>query len=282
MNEDILKSIYTMVNQEIQNAGFDKTRTGLIHRANIDGTYTVEIDNRLYANVPILTGYYCEVGDVVKVNYPCGNSSQMYISSGRPEQPEIYQVGDIYITVSTENPADRFGGQWEQIENRFLLEAGSNYDVNDTGGYADQELLAHNHTASSTSRTTVASHNHTASSGTQSANHSHTPADSTFPNFNVQNTDRMTRRRVNQGTQGAQLGYQWYQETNASSPYYVGSTTRTSTNSASHTHTVTVNSATPTASTTTTTTVSSAGDITSGTGRNMPPYFVVYIWKRVA
>lgn len=46
----------------------------------------------------------------------------------------IYKIGDIYITTNNENPADRFGGQWEQIKDRFLLCAGNSYVAGNTGG----------------------------------------------------------------------------------------------------------------------------------------------------
>lgn len=51
-----------------------------------------------------------------------------------------YPVGSIYMSVSSTNPSTLFGGTWEQIEDKFLLAAGSTYDAGDTGGSA-----THNH-----------------------------------------------------------------------------------------------------------------------------------------
>lgn len=48
----------------------------------------------------------------------------------------IYPIGSIYISVSSTSPATLFGGTWEQIENRFLLAAGSSYVAGSTGGTA--------------------------------------------------------------------------------------------------------------------------------------------------
>lgn len=54
----------------------------------------------------------------------------------------IYKIGDIYITTNSENPADRFGGQWEQIQDKFLLCAGNTYNAGSIGGEANHILTA--------------------------------------------------------------------------------------------------------------------------------------------
>lgn len=64
----------------------------------------------------------------------------------------IYPVGAIYMSVSSASPASLFGGTWEQIQNRFLLAAGSSYTAGDTGGEAthtltEDEMPAHTHTS---------------------------------------------------------------------------------------------------------------------------------------
>ena len=45
-----------------------------------------------------------------------------------------WPVGSIYMSVNNTNPATLFGGTWVQLENRFLLGAGSSYTAGDTGG----------------------------------------------------------------------------------------------------------------------------------------------------
>lgn len=47
---------------------------------------------------------------------------------------ELYAVGDIYITLSDDDPKDRFGGKWEKIEGRFLLGSSATYKLNHTAG----------------------------------------------------------------------------------------------------------------------------------------------------
>ena len=39
----------------------------------------------------------------------------------------VYPVGSIYLSVNNVNPGTIFGGTWEQIQDRFLLAAGSTY-----------------------------------------------------------------------------------------------------------------------------------------------------------
>lgn len=54
----------------------------------------------------------------------------------------IYPVGSIYISVNPTNPATLFGGTWEQIEDRFLLAAGSTYAAGSKGGTASHKHVA--------------------------------------------------------------------------------------------------------------------------------------------
>lgn len=62
----------------------------------------------------------------------------------------IYPVGSIYMSINNTNPSTLFGGTWEQIQDRFLLSAGSTYTAGNTGGEAthtltDLEMPSHNH-----------------------------------------------------------------------------------------------------------------------------------------
>ena len=52
----------------------------------------------------------------------------------------VYPVGSIYMSVNDTNPATLFGGTWEQLQNRFLLGAGSSYAAGSTGGEATHKL----------------------------------------------------------------------------------------------------------------------------------------------
>ena len=62
----------------------------------------------------------------------------------------IYPVGSIYMSVNSTSPATLFGGTWAQIEDTFLLSAGSTYTAGATGGEAThtltaQEMPSHRH-----------------------------------------------------------------------------------------------------------------------------------------
>ena len=52
----------------------------------------------------------------------------------------VYPVGSIYMSVNSTSPATLFGGTWEQIQDTFLLAAGSTYAAGSTGGEAAHTL----------------------------------------------------------------------------------------------------------------------------------------------
>lgn len=67
----------------------------------------------------------------------------------------VYPVGSIYLSVNSTSPATLFGGTWTQIKDTFLLGAGDDYTLGDTGGEATHtltidEMPDHNHTTKST------------------------------------------------------------------------------------------------------------------------------------
>ena len=62
----------------------------------------------------------------------------------------VYPVGSIYMSVNSTNPSTLFGGTWEQIQDTFLLAAGSTYAAGSTGGEAEHtlttaEMPSHSH-----------------------------------------------------------------------------------------------------------------------------------------
>lgn len=57
----------------------------------------------------------------------------------------IYPVGSIYMSVNSTSPSVLFGGTWERIEERFLLGATTQSEVENTGGSADSTLIGHTH-----------------------------------------------------------------------------------------------------------------------------------------
>lgn len=72
-----------------------------------------------------------------------------------------YPVGSIYMSVSSTNPHDLFGGTWVQIQDTFLLAAGTTYAAGATGGEAThtltvQEMPSHTHNVDSNTGSPVA------------------------------------------------------------------------------------------------------------------------------
>lgn len=51
-----------------------------------------------------------------------------------------HPVGCVYMSLDSTSPEVLFGGTWEQIEDRFLLAAGSTYAAGSTGGEANHNL----------------------------------------------------------------------------------------------------------------------------------------------
>ena len=58
---------------------------------------------------------------------------------------KIYPIGSIYMSVNSTNPSTLFGGEWEQIEDRFLLACGTKHSNGSTGGREDAVVVAHTH-----------------------------------------------------------------------------------------------------------------------------------------
>lgn len=51
-----------------------------------------------------------------------------------------FPIGYIYLSTSSINPSEIFGGTWEPIKDRFLLLAGDTYKGGQTGGEATHKL----------------------------------------------------------------------------------------------------------------------------------------------
>ena len=62
----------------------------------------------------------------------------------------LWPVGSIYMSLEATDPADRFGGVWEPIENAFLLGASSAHPAGERGGeethtLTEAEMPVHTH-----------------------------------------------------------------------------------------------------------------------------------------
>ena len=171
----------------------------------------------------------------------------------------FYPVGTIYETTAdpdTFNPNTAWGGEWTRIKDKFLLSAGDTYTGGSSGGSSDAVVPSHTHPVSITSKgmSANASHSHKASNTTD------------YPNFLYSGTS------VQSGDMGSQSGsgrHYPFQSTTTAGKYWAQSTVTGST-SVAHTHNVTGD------------TGSTGVDTTTVKNTNMPPYLVVYVWKRIS
>lgn len=164
----------------------------------------------------------------------------------------IYPIGSIYISTNSTNPGTLFGGTWEQIKGRFLLGQGNNtsnttnyWGVYDEGtcNFPNGEMGGEaNH------KLTLAempSHNHTGNTN-EAGWHTHTLAYKGFSGLSSNTNGWYLGRRNISGDSNDG----WWDATNGTG---------------NHTHSFTTNN--------------SGGD---NSHNNMPPYLVVYMWKRVS
>lgn len=100
-----------------------------------------------------------ELEGIIKMTFPGTQVSQLPdvepIYSPAPAALDslvdlIYPVGSIYMSTRSKSPESLFGGSWVQLEDRFLLGAGSTYAAGATGGAATHtlttsEIPAHTH-----------------------------------------------------------------------------------------------------------------------------------------
>ena len=175
----------------------------------------------------------------------------------------IYPIGSIYMSANSTNPSTLFSGTtWTQIQDTFLLAAGTTYTAGATGGsdthtLTVSEMPSHNHTFTGSSKT----------SGTDDTDHSHGgPSHShSIPNNNV--------RAGGSDASSSHVGFVASPSSGVWAVYQTstdaGGTGSTGGRSATHKHTLTAGG--------------SVGNNGNGTAFSiMPPYLAVYVWRRTA
>lgn len=178
----------------------------------------------------------------------------------------IYPVGSIYMSVNNISPSAFLGGKWTQIQNTFLLAAGSSYAAGSTGGEATHMLTLNE----------MPSHSHAVDGHTKGADSTHTHT------INVKGTTSSSGLHshrvgvVQDVTTGGNKG--------RISSTSVATTYHNSFESGEHTHTVTITGETDANRAGHTHEISGDAKATGGNyaHNNMPPYLSVYMWKRTA
>lgn len=175
----------------------------------------------------------------------------------------IYPVGSIYMSVNSVSPQILFGGTWTQLENKFLLGAGTEYTAGSTGGSA--YIQSHTHT-----------HNFTTGQGGEQqitgGAHSHGVNGAANRYFLI------SPDTTNADSASGLSGSGYFYPRSSTSGWEHDHTTASATHThyiPSHTHPVLGTVGAPNNVTT---------GATSGTSvkGNMPPYLAVYMWKRTA
>lgn len=169
----------------------------------------------------------------------------------------IYPVGSIYMSVNSTNPGTLFGGTWTQIQDTFLLAAGSTYTAGGTGG-SDKHThtYAHTHT---TPATTTDSHTLTV---TEIPSHEH----------QIKQRQQWYSADVVVNS-GSGTIYSWKSSTGgttSASYKYGGNDVGATGGDGGHTHGQVA------------TTTDSQSTSTTSSESNLPPYLAVYVWKRTA
>ena len=163
----------------------------------------------------------------------------------------LYPIGSIYSSTVNTNPNTLFGfGTWVAFgAGRVLIGDGGGYSAGTTGGSADAITVAHTHTFSATSGGQSQTHSHSISITDPGHNHTYqvTTATPGGPPVNFNGTSQYTNLDTGTSTTGI--------------------TASAGNASQDHNHSVSG-------------TTASTGS--SGTGANLQPYVVVYMWNRTA
>lgn len=201
---------------------------------------------------------------------------EMYESiGGKSLIDKVYPIGSVYISFNNVDPSTFIGGTWQQIQDVFLLAAGTK-TAGTTGGEETHklglnEIPSHNHTfTGSKGNTANNSANHTHSipslSGTTNTTGSHTHTDgdtwTTLKGTNISYSDGGITTQVDWGDKCSTSSSGSHSHTVTTNAANTGA------NSAAHYHEFTPNGS-----------ISNSGG--SSSHNNMPPYIAVYMWQRI-
>ena len=198
----------------------------------------------------------------------------------------IYPVGSIYMSVTDDTVAkvqERFGGTWQKIEGRFLLSSSGTYKVNNTGGSADAVVVSHTHSVSGTAASAGA-HTHSVTTSAKNNVAGTTSAGAHTHSLAVVNgkSNVVVGGEGGLGISGITSGNPWGSYGAAhwlTGVFYAAS-------AGAHSHNLNIPALSGTAASAGAHTHSVSGTAAasgvSGSGKNMPPYYVVHVYKRTA
>lgn len=92
INKELLDAMRIIARQEIEKCNRDITKIARVIAVNTDKTVKIEMDGKQYDNIPNYNGTTLSVNNIVKVTYPQGQASNMYVSGGGGGEDEIYSI----------------------------------------------------------------------------------------------------------------------------------------------------------------------------------------------
>lgn len=96
INKELLDAMRIIARQEIEKCNRDITKTARVIAVNTDKTVKIEMDGKQYDNIPNYNGTTLTTNDIVKVTYPQGQPSNMYVSGGG-------DLDEIYSNLANKN-----------------------------------------------------------------------------------------------------------------------------------------------------------------------------------
>lgn len=115
INKELLDAMRIIARQEIEKCNRDITKTARVINVNNDKTVKIEMDGKQYDNIPNYNGTTLSVNNIVKVTYPQGQASNMYVSGGGED--EIYSNLPYIDTSKKIKDGFANGISWTATEN---------------------------------------------------------------------------------------------------------------------------------------------------------------------
>lgn len=120
--KQLQKGIETYVDKKISETKFDKTYIGIITAITDNNTYSVNVKNVVYNNVPVAGNAVCKLNEIVKVLVPMSNFNNMFIINvnndyvnniNKPTINGVEIVGNLTqedLHIETIDTISEFGG----------------------------------------------------------------------------------------------------------------------------------------------------------------------------